>query len=600
MVCWLSLINVCLRSKEAKRDPTKTDGKTSAMPKEKISKQLTEKDKSAELLRPSATLPAEQRYNLGSEFGKNLAKSLQGVENQRMNMLSSWIYSALEALFENFKAGNGSLYYSSNDMLAECSTRKLGQVVKYGRAEIEALSKTWSPIFKKSEVQKKNGNLFTEIDQDLMSNLLIFSSNLISFNFQLVDIGKWPDLLSRIMLIPPTSLIAPKFTKLLLKVAVAGKPELYTKVKDTVTCELEIDRILQIYKKTNQFKRLLSYEQTVSLARALQKLEKVASVRPTHWQEQCKANLQVLEILHQVFTFDVEECKEISIRLIARFYSDLKLDSEMKVLDTMLKEKKPEYILKVTAMADESQPSNWLSTTSSSLDFFINKLLYDKSTANVSLGLVELIIGLWNTGNQSQKLHLLRTVHHKISDLLKFGSNSEYLLALLGYFSYNTEWNSDESLMKLKHEITEIIVKCYGSITNAIKNHPNHQTYSALQQYLQDNKPKDFKYYFEAESFLDTSDVSEMPFQELRINNIQSEMKFTHNAVVVRLNNTYAIKEFLIALQELRSSRQVNTINIYISNKTVNELNEIKNNLDAWKKIYSLNLDKKRGKEGDL
>ena len=410
--------------------------------------------------------------------------------------------------------------------------------------------------------------------------------------------NKWAELLSFIILTPPTSQIGVNFSKMLLH-AVAGGKKNYYKIKDNVHFNLEVAKISNLYSSTQEFKKLLNYDQYVTITQSLISLESIAHIRPQNWANYCKTDQKILNILHLIILFNVEECCERGLKLLAIYYNP-NLHKNLKESNNIVNQE--ELMLTYDQDKTGRNDSHWLDITEKYVNKYVDDLLIETHSKKISTAVVDLLIGLWNVGHRDQKLYILNKVTIKLDDIIGYGTNSENVLNLFGYIAKNIDWESNESLVKIRQNLAQKLIKIYDKIHNNIVNHPNHYIYMILQNLLRDQKSTfNMRYFFDTTSCFRCYEGLNIPYNESRLNDVKTEFKYTHNCILAKLNNSLSINSLKIHIDDRHSYKQfkiIKTINVFTNNKGVNDLVELKNNWQSWKRVMSYNIDRKKNKDG--
>lgn len=58
-----------------------------------------------------------------------------------------------------------------------------------------------------------------------------------------------------------------------------------------------------------------------------------------------------------------------------------------------------------------------------------------------------------------------------------------------------------------------------------------------------------------------------LPYQNMRLNDIKTEAKFTDSTLIYKLNTTYNIKQIQMSLHDIKGVKVIKTLNFYINNK---------------------------------
>lgn len=193
LLCYLNLSNICLLSKERKEDKNhktakkalKTEPEQNLLVPEGQQQEIQIETTKEEEKQQVETTSLNRVLSLGKEFGNSFVRYFQAQEDNNQS-ISTWIFTTLTRLFEHFKSGKGTLYCTDNDTVL----KKNLILNKISKADVEYYCQIWSPIFRKGDVSKLEGNLFAQIDQDVFIATVLFTCSLINLDFKLSSIGK--------------------------------------------------------------------------------------------------------------------------------------------------------------------------------------------------------------------------------------------------------------------------------------------------------------------------------------------------------------------------------------------------------------------------
>jgi len=193
LLCYLNLSNICLLSKERKEDKNhktakkalKTEPEQNLLVPEGQQQEIQIETTKEEEKQQVETTSLNRVLSLGKEFGNSFVRYFQAQEDNNQS-ISTWIFTTLTRLFEHFKSGKGTLYCTDNDTVL----KKNLILNKISKADVEYYCQIWSPIFRKGDVSKLEGNLFAQIDQDVFIATVLFTCSLINLDFKFSSIGK--------------------------------------------------------------------------------------------------------------------------------------------------------------------------------------------------------------------------------------------------------------------------------------------------------------------------------------------------------------------------------------------------------------------------
>lgn len=92
-------------------------------------------------------------------------------------------------------------------------------------------------------------------------------------------------------------------------------------------------------------------------------------------------------------------------------------------------------------------------------------------------------------------------------------------------------------------------------------------------------------YMLETEPCSKCYEQKSLPFQILRMNEIKSETKFTDSCIIIKFNSTYLIKTITVQIHDVRGTKVVKTMNIFVNNKQGVDLADMRNNWSYWKRV---------------
>lgn len=83
-------------------------------------------------------------------------------------------------------------------------------------------------------------------------------------------------------------------------------------------------------------------------------------------------------------------------------------------------------------------------------------------------------------------------------------------------------------------------------------------------------------YYLEREPCLTCNDP-EVPYSNLKLNNIKVDNKFTTTTQIIKLVSSHMISKIVIRISDIKRSKMVKTLAVFYSNRTVQSAIELKN-----------------------
>ncbi|KAK9863771.1 hypothetical protein WJX84_004776 [Apatococcus fuscideae] len=115
-----------------------------------------------------------------------------------------------------------------------------------------------------------------------------------------------------------------------------------------------------------------------------------------------------------------------------------------------------------------------------------------------------------------------------------------------------------------------------------LSNHPLASAYQQLKELL------DFQGFFLED---DVHYAAHEPrFEQLKLESVEAETKFTDSQIMARLQGIFAIKGFSLQIKDQTPSRMVRTLNIHMCNLPLSELSDLKGRPEVWEKALSLHV----------
>ena len=91
-------------------------------------------------------------------------------------------------------------------------------------------------------------------------------------------------------------------------------------------------------------------------------------------------------------------------------------------------------------------------------------------------------------------------------------------------------------------------------------------------------------YMLETEACSKCYEQKSQPFQSQRLNEIKTETKFTDSCMIMKFNQTYLIKSMSVQIHDIKGTKVVKTLNIFVNNKQGVDLADMRNNWTYWKR----------------
>ncbi|KAK8863925.1 hypothetical protein M9Y10_011618 [Tritrichomonas musculus] len=279
-------------------------------------------------------------------------------------------------------------------------------------------------------------------------------------------------------------------------------------------------------KETDRFKRSLNYQSSIQLSTSLHEIIKIAEGHPERWGS----------------------------------FLDQNPSTVADIVDIMSSESDSDFII------------------ASAVLLRLGKAQFD----NLELAL-NLFISSGSQKLRAELSQLLLLQPEKIVPLIcksfpvvcRFGSRSSI------YFNFLSDLISKIEDPK---PILQSLMESLKSEFVSIQLHPNSHIYTQLANYINVQG-----------SYLDSQPCSvcnnpERPPTRKRLNEIQSESKYQHDAIYTKLKNPLLISAFSLSFNVKKRSRTPRTVRIYISSAELNQANDLLTTVPHWLHVSDLHF----------
>ncbi|KAL2641590.1 hypothetical protein R1flu_009177 [Riccia fluitans] len=500
----------------------------------------------------------------------------------------------------------------------------------------EFASGSYSPFFSDSSAKVHRGDLFGDFHRLMLDSVFRLTYSLIrpekseksgdkeQITYRAsaatdLKLDGWQEVLCNYINNPHTTFIRRYARRLLLHIC--GSKGHYYMVRDNWKLVRETKRLNKFARKSEDFRKPLSYDKSVKLVSCLSEISEVAAARPRNWQKYSSKHVDLLKnLLSWIFSFGEEAVIQTLKLLMLVFYTGKEvgpLSSKSHALpdgnegvaaSNSNKTGSHSGDLKKKRSGGEEGSSLSTATEKSFMDMaqavdqlsadggkvlrnFIDYFLLEWNAASVRYEAKAVLHGAWNHGKQNFRSLMLGSLLEKITVLPSYGSNiveyTDLLTWLLGKGVPDASVNNQEASVVQSCLTEEVVARIFGALcaqNELLANHPNSRIYTTLASLVEFDG-----YYLESEPCLACSSP-EIPYTRMKLDNLKSETKFTDNRILVKCVGSHTIQSVTMNVHDARRSKSVKVLNLYYNNRAVADLSELKNNWSLWKRARSCHL----------
>lgn len=590
----------------------------------------------------SDTISSNTAYK--SECRAKFLGNLRLVEGH-FSSFSQLILAFLRNLHLFLTSNQGSLRFEYQNGVFQENLKRMPseRVSKY--VNDKHFAENWRCIFRKSELLKRGTGVFEGLDQSLYSCLMFLFTNALLLGYKEENLAQsqseWLSFVCKSLIMPPTHVLASTHAKKLRNLLFKDQNS-YNEMFDCGIYEVKAEFLRKVYEATNKFKKPLTYDQMQFLLRTLNTLSRHSSKRPKIWSafnEKNSLKNGLLLMLIESLQLNINEITENCLHLLAAYFTPLQLEDKTSQLLSKKSKDYEELINKIIENALNTQCQPWFKEIQRALELVGLQIFLESNVKTLRMNALKFFISLWFAGNTQEKAQLLEIMLKLSQNLHTYGNNVEHFLLFvnfLGCFLRKSE-GSHENHEVLRETLTKIhweLTKCFLKLTDSLKTHKNFQLYRDLRELLADFsettlKPKKFGYYFELNGCLKCYELMNSPYHELKLGEItetgktnavnpgnfsqnfhdfkfetfkysekklkfNENVKFTGNSIIAKFNNTYEIDAItLVLLENYKIRKTVKSLNIYVNNKIINDILDLKNLKSEWKFAKSHNIEEK-------
>jgi len=204
-----------------------------------------------------------------------------------------------------------------------------------------------------------------------------------------------------------------------------------------------------------------------------------------------------------------------------------------------------------------------------SLTRFIQLFLFQSNSTPLRWKAHALLHCLYLHSPTAEQVHLVELLWKLWPSMPSYGHKASQFVDLLGYFTINTPQVLEKE--PLCHSFVERAIALLKQQNEVVATHPNSHVYSQLQSLV------DFDgFYLESEPCLVCNDP-EVPYSVMKLSSVKSEVRYSPNMILVKMIGSYTISQVILRISDIKRTKMVRTVNVYYSNRTVQNVIELKN-----------------------
>ena len=243
-----------------------------------------------------------------------------------------------------------------------------------------------------------------------------------------------------------------------MKVLVKNKEE-YMKIVNNIIIEYENEKITEIFEVSNSFNKLLTYNQMLSLVKSFMKINK--NVPSNILSDFCVRNQNFVNKIYLSLFINIKEITEMGLKLLANYYKPIESINEII----------------------EEKFINWHPQTRKILEKVMKEFLLKSNVKTIRNYALKFIISLWGCANVEEKLWLVGIFKSVAINLASYGNNSEQFL---NFVTFLCQKNVSNEIILSIEQLNLQLIQNLKNIQKNILNHPHHELYKFLQEYLFD------------------------------------------------------------------------------------------------------------------
>lgn len=216
---------------------------------------------------------------------------------------------------------------------------------------------------------------------------------------------------------------------------------------------------------------------------------------------------------------------------------------------------------------------------------FIRSFLLEAFTPSIRWSMHSLIYNLFKNSsfqNQDNLYEILISLWNEAMTI--YGPKAAQYIDILGYIILKSVGQLNEN-KRLKDFLAKLI-DLYKQQNSVLISHPNSLIYETINSYC----PELEGFYLEPEPCFICNNI-EAPVQNLKLNSIKVDSRFTTSQQIFKLSTTHSIQKILIKITDIRKTKMIQTLNIYFTNRTSQSIVDLKMNMKLWSKAKQISVE---------
>jgi len=342
----------------------------------------------------------------------------------------------------------------------------------------------------------------------------------------------------------------------------------------------ELTKLVTLASQTHFFLQVFQYEETVVLTAAIKSICVQVCKRPINWK------LHFLDV-----NSCIDEILPVQVMLRSAFNLPEGTSSACLALIAVLFEETPEAeSLLGCSMSVQAldQPRAWGQYTEDYLPLLIDLLLLESTWTSVRKAAGALLKGLLTFASQSQRSSIVAQVFSRVQHLPPYGACTDVFLQILAHILKLCQVPE-----ALQANLLEDVIKAVEKYSILLDSRQNCEVYEHLKDLLSSGsqRPGFCGYILEPEPCVRCFEAQIVPFLPYKVQDLQAEMKFSDSCQFLKLKDIYTISEITVSMADARGHKAVRSCSVYINNRDVADLTELKSNWSQWAKVATTKVN---------
>ena len=504
----------------------------------------------------SYSRPKEEKYSKVRKMHKSVV--LAFVDCFDSEILTT-VLQKLQLLVWKFKNGEGSQWaVYNNEFLVEVG--EMDSLARLAEPEDPLLISEWEGVIDSEVFEQPN-------DQFFVSNLVDFAFNLLTvvdgdemteIEFQVSD--EWKNLLIEMILEPSLQFVR-STCESLLEILCDGPSDFLCTVN-----QAKIIYHFSIIKKAsdrNNYFKNFRYNESLFLLKELKSIHECIRNSEDSWKlisSQLIQNYEFIQTFIKIALNLSDQASEECLRIVNNLLSSQDQSSQLEQSVNVIWEQFFESVVPILMSKLTLTGNPELSKQSADL---LNNLSC-KSSERVCRKIEELML-------------------HYFENLPNLGSNSYHFIMNFMAIASNSIYSQD-----LKEKFCKGVIKGLENSSRQLSTNIDNETYEELQRLF--SKYGFHWYLLEREPCLKCFDTNYTSLEQVKIQDLQSEMRFSDNSYFVRFKNPIKVSKISIKISEIRGYKAVIGVSLYFCNTNNKELADLKHNNEVWALIKTVKV----------